>query len=372
MKRILVYGMNNVVGGIESYLLNLYAQIYGKVEFIFLVENVSSPQEFIYRDRIEKMNGGYEFLPEHHMVSQYTKTLKEVLSSYRGECDTIYVNFNNVVLDIIAIETALSLNYRVITHSHNAVQEPIKDWKLRIRNNILRKFAINRLNRLKIDRFAVSKAAGKYIYANKNFDYLYPGIDIQKYAFNEHIRDELRDKLQLKECLVIGFVGRLVAVKNPLFLIDVLAELERINVHAKLLVVGDGPLKEEVHKKAVEKDVEDGVIFTGAVNNVQDYLQAMDIMIAPSFSEGMPLVVAEAQSSGLPCICAKGNIPEEVNITGAVEFFNLSDGAEEWAREIQRVCTDNINRYMMNKVAAQSPLNIENVAKRFLEVVRIL
>ena len=65
-----------------------------------------------------------------------------------------------------------------------------------------------------------------------------------------------------------------------------------------LLLVGDGPLKKELINIASQNGILSKIIFAGMVSNVNDYLQAMDAFIFPSFFEGLPLSVVEAQAAG--------------------------------------------------------------------------
>lgn len=369
MKTVIVYGMNNVVGGIESYLLNLYRCIYKNIKFVFFVENVTDRNSFIYKDEIEQHGGSYEFLPDHHRVKEYIKQFKKLLKKYKDECEIIYVNFNNIAFDIVPINIAMRQKYKIITHSHNAMQEPIRNWKYRTRNNILRNVGIWRLSRLKVERLAVSKSAGEYLYAKRAFKVFFPGIDTNKYSFNEKMRKDVRESLALHEAIVVGFVGRIVAVKNPLFLIDILKEMNRASLNAKLLIVGDGIMKDELSDLAKSSGFEKNIIFVGVVKNVQDYLQAMDVLVAPSLSEGMPLAVAEAQSIGVPCICAKKNIPKKVDVTGSVVFCELENGGKGWSSAIQKILVKGVDREAMNLAVKKSTLNIENASMNFLKIV---
>lgn len=369
MKTVIVYGMNNVVGGIESYLLNLYKCIYKNMKFVFLVENVNDPNSFIYKDEIEQHGGSCEFLPDHHRVKEYIRQFKKLLKKYKDESEIIYINFNNIAFDIVPINIAIYQKYKIITHSHNAMQEPIRNWKYRLRNNILRNAGIWRLSRLDVERLAVSKSAGEYLYGKRAFKVFFPGIDTNKYSFNEKVRKDVRESLALDEAIVVGFVGRIVAVKNPLFLIHILKDMNRDSLNAKLLIVGDGIMKDEMLDLAKSFGLEKDIIFVGAVKNVQDYLQAMDVLVAPSLSEGLSLAVVEAQSVGVPCICAKKNIPYKVDVTGSVIFCDLEDGGKGWSSAVEKTLAKNVDRDAMNLAVKKSTLNIENASINFLKIV---
>lgn len=369
MKTVIVYGMNNNIGGIESYLLNVYKQLHNQVKFVFLVEDILNPDKFIFKEEIENYGGEYIFIPEHHQLIVYTKTFREILRYYRKETGTIYVNVNYIAFDIIPIMIALSENYRVITHSHNTMQEPLKKWRYRISAGMRRSFGMAKLKKAHVERLAITKLAGNYLYRGKPFQIISPGIEPKKFIYNEKTRKKMRADYGVNHCMVLGFVGRITPVKNPLFLVDVLAEAKKVIPDIKLMIVGDGNMKEEMISRAKILNVSEDMIFTCSVKNVQDYLQSMDVLLAPSFSEGLGLGIIEAQSIGLPCICAKGNVPEDVNVTGKVQFCDLNSGSEEWVRLIQKSHSEHFDKNKMNSMVEKSDFNIENAAKKLLKVI---
>jgi glycosyltransferase involved in cell wall biosynthesis len=139
--------------------------------------------------------------------------------------------------------------------------------------------------------------------------------------------------LNIKEEKLIGHVGNFVYQKNHDYLIDVFVELLKINSESKLVLVGDGQLKADITKKIFSLGIEDNVIILGKVDNVQKYIQAMDVFVLPSRFEGLPLALIEAQASGVPCFISD-NITEEVNISGFVEFISLEKEVFEWGKII--------------------------------------
>ena len=84
-----------------------------------------------------------------------------------------------------------------------------------------------------------------------------------------------------------------------------------------------------------QKSVLKNWIFVGRVNNVQDYVQAMDVFVFPSLWEGLGLVGVEAQGVGIPVI-ASTNVPQEMKLTDDVFFLPL-DNIESWIEKIIEV-----------------------------------
>lgn len=116
-------------------------------------------------------------------------------------------------------------------------------------------------------------------------------------------RYDIRSRFDIPDdALVIGSVARLSPQKGLTYLItavpDILAEVPNLHV----LLVGDGPLHEELEAQARALGVRDRVHFAGYQQDVPGYLSAMDIFVLPSLFEGLPLSILEAMAAGLPVI----------------------------------------------------------------------
>ncbi len=108
---------------------------------------------------------------------------------------------------------------------------------------------------------------------------------------------------------VVLFVGNLVWQKGVEYLIKA---KEFMNVEAEMVIVGDGPLFEEL-KAIVEFEKIKGITFTGARNDIEKIMPSADIFVLPSLSEGRPTVILEAMASKLPVVATNvGGIPEIV------------------------------------------------------------
>ncbi len=97
---------------------------------------------------------------------------------------------------------------------------------------------------------------------------------------------------------VILFVGNLVFQKGVKYLL----EAKKLMKHdAELLIVGDGPLRQELEKKVDKEDIRD-VLFIGARRDVDRIMPSADLFVLPSVSEGLPITILEALASGLPVV----------------------------------------------------------------------
>ena len=101
----------------------------------------------------------------------------------------------------------------------------------------------------------------------------------------------------------------------------------------KLLLVGEGPLLQELKDYAAKLKIEDNIIFLGNRDDVPNIMQAMDAFVLPSLFEGLGLVNIEAQAAGLPCVVSSG-VPEAARILKSFTFLSLDSGYKVWADKI--------------------------------------
>ena len=109
--------------------------------------------------------------------------------------------------------------------------------------------------------------------------------------------------------MVIGTVGRMLPVKDQLTLVRAFILLVSKNVEwrklLRLVVVGDGPLREESMRLLCEAQVEDIVWFSGEREDIPDLLRGMDVFVLPSIAEGISNTILEAMATGLPVIATQ-------------------------------------------------------------------
>lgn len=128
-------------------------------------------------------------------------------------------------------------------------------------------------------------------------------IDVSKYNYNPHVRDDIRRKLKINDdTFVIGHVGRFTYQKNHEFLINVFKKVHQKVNDSVLLLIGEGPDEGVIKQKVKELKLNNNVMFLGRRNDVPKLFQAMDCFVLPSRFEGLPIVGIEAQAAGLPCV----------------------------------------------------------------------
>lgn len=330
MIRVLQVVTSMEKGGIESMLMNLYRKIdRDKVQFDFLLHKDKKAD---FEIEIEEMGGKIYRLPERSLLkpAEYFKALNAFFKEHK-EYKIVHSHIDEQSAYILKYAKKNGVPVR-IAHSHNSNRcGGIK--------GMIKAFCKANINSVCTDRFACGEKAGRYLFGDEAFDkgtvtLLKNGIDSDRFCFNEPKRNEMREKFGFGDALVIGHVGRFGEQKNHSFLIDIFSALCKLGVNAKLLLLGEGKLADEIKAKINGLGLSDAVVFGGVVPDVYNYLNVMDIFVFPSIFEGLPLTLIEAQANGLYAL-ASDAVSGESDITGRIDFLPLSLGAAKWAERIK-------------------------------------
>jgi glycosyltransferase involved in cell wall biosynthesis len=310
-----VAGLGN--GGVETFLMNVYRNIdRSKIQFDFILSH--DWKNNLYEDEIKSLGGHIFYLPEGYKqffsFYRFLKTHPEykVVHSHRGAFGSFYL-FTSWLAGI----------KNRIAHSHTSnANRRSKAFFV----SLLRPF----LNFVSTKKYACGETAGKWMYGKSKYEILPNAIDVAAYQ-NFEKRDTVRKTLNISDDdLLFGHVGRFAIEKNHSFLIDVFEIIHQKNKKTKLLLIGDGHLRNQIQNKVKEKDLENDVVFLQNRRDVNELLTAIDFVIFPSHFEGFSFAMLEMEAASLRLL-ASDRIPPEINITGEVYFKSLEEDAEEWA-----------------------------------------
>lgn len=145
------------------------------------------------------------------------------------------------------------------------------------------------------------------------------GVDTEK--FKPRNKGILRKRLNLpKGKRIILFVGWLIPRKGCEYLIKSISEIIKTDRNIKLLIIGEGLLEQKLKVLAEDLGLKDYIDFKGTISpdRIPFWMNASDIFVLPSLSEGKPNVVGEAMACGLPVIAT--------NVNGTPDF--IEDGKD--------------------------------------------
>lgn len=341
--------MNNA--GTERVIMNLYENIdLEKVQFDFLVEKQGELDE-----KIRNMGGRVYYLPSD---GNYGKKLKQFFKEH-PEYRVIHTHTHGNMGTVLKIAKKCGVECR-IAHSHNA-------------RNDLPKIAafIKRISSINIERnanyfFACSENAAKWLfpYKAKQCRILYNGIQLKDYLFDKRARESVRDRMQIDEQeFVMIHVGRFARQKNHEYLVKILETYNRqFPDNWKILLVGVGPLQDEIKRQVVDKKLDNHVVFLDNRTDVNKLLSAADMFVFPSLHEGLGIVVIEAQASGIPCIVSDA-VPVEADMEiGLLHTMSLRDAPEKWVDVINENKMNAQNRESYRDDILRGKYNIETIA----------
>lgn len=271
--------------------------------------------------------------PAGKSILNYRKRVDEFFAQHVGEYEVVHIHIPNAAFTVLRSAKKYGVPVRIL-HSHNArgADGTVK----KIRNFLLNKWGIRYANRY----FACSEAAGVYLYGKRKMEkhqvwVINNAIDLKRYAFREERREQIRRQYGIgPEEMLLGNVGRFVEQKNQIRLLEIFAEAEK-KLGAKLILLGDGELKEDLRNKAEQLGIAEKVIFAGVVDDVENYLSAMDVFLLPSLYEGLPVVCVEAQAAGLPCLVS-ANVTREIRLTDQVYFIENAETAQ-WCEALEEL-----------------------------------
>ena len=127
--------------------------------------------------------------------------------------------------------------------------------------------------------------------------------------------------------LVLGNVGRMVDQKGQKYLIDIAGILKKEGIKFRLFIAGRGKLEKELKEYAVLRNVEDEVVFTGFVKDMEHFMKSIDIFLLSSVHEGSANVLLEAMACGKSIVAfdisSMGEIIEHKRTGYLVEFKDI-------------------------------------------------
>lgn len=346
----------HVCGGIEFFVMNYYREMVKLgVQFDFLVHY---KQKGYFDDEIKKLGGRiyYFSVREDKNVIRYIYQLCKFFYKHK-EYKIIHGHMPGMAPIYFGVAKLLGIKHR-ISHCH------VTETENTLKGKILKKI-IKIIPYFSNIYFACSREAGYFMYKEKKFDIIHNAINTKSFIFDKNKRENLRKMLNIEDDFVIGHVGRFNLQKNHEFLIKIFSEVYLINNKVKLLLIGEGPLENEIKEQVKKLGLEKNVIFLGVRNDVKDLYNVMDCFVLPSLFEGLPIVGVEAQASGLPCYFSK-NITEEIGITQLANFISLNKSPDFWAKKIMK---DNIfERNNMLKDILKAGYDIEYEVKRLEKI----
>jgi glycosyltransferase involved in cell wall biosynthesis len=266
---------------------------------------------------------------------EFVRALRSELR--RGGYDVLHCHHDLVSAVYLLAASGLPI-YRRIVHVHNADEDVLTPslWKQRLYREPMRLVCLSTADRIvgisnhTLDTFLAGRRR------TQRDSVHYYGVDSAPFENAKADGSGFRQSLGLAEhSRILLFAGRMVPEKNPVFVVDVLAEMRSLDPSTVGVFVGAGCLEQVVRQRCAELGLDDFVRFLGWRDDVPEIMCCSDWFILPHPEhpvEGFGLVVVEAQLAGLRMLLSRGILDDPLLPTVSFRRLALSEGPKVWAQ----------------------------------------
>ncbi len=326
MKVLHIYDHFGINCGVMSVVMNWYRNIdKHKVKFDFLA---SKKTNFTYEDEILDGGGNVYYMSDTLSIASMPKIIintRKFMKLHCKEYDVIHLHTHTFAYPYLYYAKKYGAKC-CITHAHSI---SLGNTTL---SSVRNKIMVLPLKRFSDKYLACSELAGDSLFKPlgiDNYKIIINGIDFDLYKYDEKIRANTREKLNIeKDCIVVTHISNMSSIKNTPFVIDVFNEILKMHKNCKLMLIGKNDLPLEVEQKINNYELSDFIINLGIRDDVADLLQVADVCLMPSKNEGFGIVAIECQANNLPIITSDG-FPESVYVSDKIHLCELN--AKKWA-----------------------------------------
>jgi len=197
------------------------------------------------------------------------------------------------------------------------------------------------------------------------------GIGRRVYLIPNPIRNEFFNLQPFIQGFNIIYVGRLYREKGILTLVEAFAEVVKAIPEAKLILVGDGPLRPHIEKRIRELNLENKVLITGFIPNsrIPQTLEKASVFVLPSYAEGLSNALLQAMAAGLPCVVSDVEENREVIHHGVNGLLFPVGDSKALAAMLIQVLKDKSLASRLGLMARESVkhLTLKNITRLYLK-----
>jgi glycosyltransferase involved in cell wall biosynthesis len=158
------------------------------------------------------------------------------------------------------------------------------------------------------------------------------------------------------EKFVVGWFGRMTAVKRTEDLLTMLTGLRERGIDALLVLVGDGDDRPRLEQRAHDLGIAKSCLFLGYQENVAAWYAVCDAVILSSANEGTPVTIIEALAAGRPVVATKvGGVPDVVD-EGETGFLVRMADTHAMAERLEILARDPARREAMGRLGRERVL----------------
>ncbi|MFK7803980.1 MAG: glycosyltransferase family 4 protein [Anaerolineae bacterium] len=195
----------------------------------------------------------------------------------------------------------------------------------------------------------IDKGLAEGIGRREDYTVIRSGIELDRFGqVSAETASNMRRSLGIPaDALVIGSVTRLSEQKDPLNLVEALAQVHKHRPDIYSVIVGDGLLRGEVEAKIKQFGLTDRILLTGLRRDVPELMATFDLFVLSSLWEGLPRVLPQAMATGLPIICTRADGSAEAVVDGLNGFLVEPRSPDQIAEKAVLLLTDSNLRQKM-------------------------
>jgi len=322
-------------GGAKTHVFSLLEELKNRID----VKIICLTPGVFYQEILEKDIPVELFLQKHRYD---LKVIKGIVELIRKEGYQI-LHAHGARANFIAAILKMYINIPVVTTVHS-------DYRLDFTGNIYRRIVYTGLNVLSL-RFldyyiGVSENFRNMLvsrgYPRENVFTVYNGIDFDK-EISFGTREQFLKSVHIdahEDDVLIGIIGRFDKVKGHEVFIKAAAEVLKQVSNVKFILAGEGPERDNLRQLAEKLGIEKHIFFTGFIDRIYDFIEAIDINTLTSYSESFPYVLLEGARLKKPTVSsAVGGIPDLIR-DGENGFLFESGNYKEMAEKLIRLIND--------------------------------
>lgn len=351
-------------------LMSWWTNVIDQEYFEMSILGLRAPSE---AGRYIEKQGGQVFYSDHSRLNP--KSLLDIVKVARQTgADILHLHgYKSCTLGRIA---GALLNTPVVLHEHAAfptipAYQQVADWLLAVLNDRVV------VNCESVAEFCVEQRSMD----PENIEVIFNGIPLDKFRdVPRKAAEEVANELGIETAApIVGTVARLDDQKGVRYLLRAVSSIKADVPGTKVLIIGDGNLREELEEEAERLGIAEDVIFTGERRDVPRFYKLMDVKVISSLYEGTTLTVFEAMAAGTPVVATTVDGVEEVIEDGSTGILIPPRDPQSIAEAVTTLLRNPDRAQRLSEQAKQtvkqydvrtSMRRIENLYRRLLPEMR--
>lgn len=360
MRVLQIVATIGIRSGVSSFIMNVYRNIdKTRFQFDFLVARKVKEN---YEEEIRQLGGKVYYMPNplSFQVFSACSYCSQFFLMHSKDYQVVHLHSPTMAM-MTALYARKAGIKKVIIHSHST------KFSTNIFKRIINSVLVSRINKCGTDFWFCSPEAGEFLFGKGCGIYIPNAINVDSFKFDEKMSQDMRLLLGIAiDQKVVCHVSNFNPLKNINFLVPVIQNIVKNEPKKwKFIFVGDGPDRSKFEQKLTNMGLQRNCVFVGFQSSPVAYLNASDIFVLPSISEGAPVSLLEAQASGLRCFVSD-SVTRTVDVTG-ISYLPLDNRL--WTQEILNTkLNKKAQRIINNNMMQKSVFNINYQIDRIMNL----